>query len=61
MIEYWDFFSYGYDATPTSGGCVATTLPVEAGDDIVKRLHDVVEEVTRKPVEQPEKPRLGFL
>lgn len=30
-------------------------------DDPVKRLHEVVREVTGKPVESQPKPRIGFL
>lgn len=39
----------------------ATTLPVEAGDEKIRRLHEVVEEVTGRKVEKPAKPRIGFL
>lgn len=38
----------------------ATTLPAEEEDDTIKRLHQVVAEITGKPVEQPAKPRIGF-
>ena len=39
----------------------ASTLPPVDADDIVAKLHAVILEVTRKPVVQPEKPRMGFL
>lgn len=39
----------------------ASTLPPEEPDDIIKRLHDVVAEVTGKAVEKPARPRMGFL
>lgn len=29
--------------------------------EAVRRLREIVEEVTGKPVEQPQKPRIGFL
>ena len=40
----------------------ASTLPAEdAEDDIIKQLHAVVAEITGKPVEAPERRRMGFL
>ncbi|MEY2875251.1 MAG: hypothetical protein RLZZ373_2622 [Pseudomonadota bacterium] len=39
----------------------ATTLPSEPEDDVIERLHAVVEEVTGKPVAKRPKPRIGFL
>lgn len=40
----------------------ASTLPSEDGaDEIIKRLHQAVEDVTGKPVEQPPRRRIGFL
>lgn len=60
MIEYWDYFSYGYDA-PMPGSGMATTLPTEQERDFGAELRAVVEEVTGKPVEEPAKPRMGFL
>jgi len=39
----------------------ATTLPVDEEDDVVARLHAVVEEVTGKPVAKPEPRRIGFV
>lgn len=39
----------------------ASTLPPEAPDDAVARLHAVVKEITGKAVEVPPKPRMGFL
>lgn len=38
-----------------------TTLPPEPECEAVRRLHEVVAEVTGSPVEQPAKPRIGFL
>lgn len=38
-----------------------TTLPPEQESDVVRLLHDVVEEVTGKPVYAQEKQRIGFL
>lgn len=29
--------------------------------EAIRRLHEVVEEITGKPVEQPQKQRIGFL
>ena len=43
----------------TSG--YAGTLPAEREDDTIRRLHAVIEEITGKKVEQPVKPRIGFL
>lgn len=43
---------------------MASTLPEEPlsdGDAAVRALHDVVAEVTGKPVPQAPKPRMGFL
>jgi hypothetical protein len=39
----------------------ASTLPVDDAEDIIKRLHDVIAEVTGKHVEVPARPRIGFL
>ena len=60
MIEYWDYFTSGYDA-PTGGMGMATTLPVEAERDYGAELRAVVEEVTGKPVQPPAPRRIGFL
>lgn len=60
MIEYWDFFNEGYDV-PSGGQGTATTLPVEQERDYGAELRAVVLEVTGKPVQEPEKRRMGFL
>lgn len=39
----------------------ASTLPTEQERDIIERLHEVVAEITGKPVDRPKKPRMGFL
>lgn len=39
----------------------ATTLPVEPEDEVIKRLHEIVKEVTGIDIQRPEKPRIGFL
>ena len=39
----------------------ATTLPVGQEDDVIKRLHEIVKEVTGIEIHRPEKPRIGFL
>lgn len=51
-----DEFSYPVHSTGT-----ASVLPPQAEDDLIKRLHAVVKEITGKDVEVPEKPRMGFL
>lgn len=38
-----------------------TTLPPEPEVEAVRRLHEVVAEVTGQPVDEPAKPRIGFL
>lgn len=43
----------------TSGS--VSTLPVDDEDETITKLHQTVFEVTGKRVEQPEKPRMGFL
>ena len=60
MIEYWDFYNYGYDA-PQGGQGMATTLPVDSERDYGAELRAVVAEVTGKPCETTQKPRMGFL
>ena len=43
---------------------MATTLPEEPeayGDAAVRALREVVAEVTGRPVQTPERPRMGFL
>ena len=39
----------------------ASTLPKEDQEDIVERLHNVVEEVTGKPVKRPAARSIGFM
>jgi len=51
-----DEYSYTLHMTGT-----ASTLGPEAEDEIVKRLHAVVEEVTGKPVDKPIKRSIGFM
>jgi hypothetical protein len=60
MIEYWDFYLYGYDA-PIGGQGMATTLPTEPEKDYGAELRAVIAEVTGKPCDAPPKPRIGFL
>lgn len=60
MIPIEDDLYFYDNSTPWSSG-QATTLPVAAPDDVVAKLHAVVEEVTRKPVVKPDRPRMGFL
>lgn len=60
MIEWWDYYLYGYDA-PSVGSGMATTLPVDQERDHAAELRAVVAEVTGKPCEAPAKPRIGFL
>lgn len=52
--DYWQ------EVTPWMMG-YASCLPVEQGDDAVRQLHEVVQEITGRAVEQAEKPRMGFL
>lgn len=42
-------------------GSASATGQQDEIDDIIKRLHDVVREVTGRPVETAPKPRIGFL
>lgn len=42
-------------------GMISTLPKDDEDDDVVAKLHAVVAEITRKPVEQPTKPRMGFL
>jgi len=60
MIEYWDFWLYGYDE-PIGGSGMATTLPIDPERDHAAELRAVVAEVTGKPCDAPPKPRMGFL
>jgi hypothetical protein len=61
VIEYWDFYTYGYDA-PSGGMGTASTLPVDEQRDYGAELRAVVEEVTGRKVAEPTpKPRMGFL
>lgn len=55
-IRFDDEYAYPLHMT----GC-ATTLPEEPQDDVIAQLHAVVKEVTGRDVEQPPKPRMGFL
>lgn len=50
---------YSYPVHQTGGiGTLTVTEPVE---DVIAKLHAVIKEVTGKAVEQPSKPRMGFL
>ena len=60
MIEYWDYYTYGYEA-PQGGSGMATTLPVDQDRDRVAELREAVAEVTGKPCDAPPKARMGFL
>lgn len=60
MIEWWDYYVWGYEA-PMGGMGMATTLPVEPERDHGAELRAVAEEVTGRPVPVPAKPRMGFL
>lgn len=51
-----DEYSYPLHSTGS-----ASTLPPEQEDDTIARLHAVVKEVTGREVEQPARPRIGFL
>ena len=53
-----EFDDYSY---PLHMMGAASTLPVEQVDDVVRRLHEVVEEVTGKPVEPPKRNGMGFI
>lgn len=55
-IRLEDEFSYPLHTT----GHVST-LPPEDEDDTIKRLHEVVKEITGVAVEPPSKHRMGFL
>ncbi len=61
MIEYWDFYLEGYDASGIVGMGTASTLHSDEPRDKVAELRAVVAEVTGKPVDQPVRPRMGFL
>ena len=52
--EYWD------DPKPWMMGHISL-LPAEPENEAVRRLHEVVAEVTGKAVEPSVKPRIGFL
>jgi hypothetical protein len=39
----------------------ASTLPAEEENETVRMLREVVKEITGRDVEQPMKPRIGFL
>lgn len=42
-------------------GTAIPTAPDDEGPDVVALLHEVIAEITGKPVEPPTKPRMGFL
>ena len=60
MIEYWDFWNYGYEP-PQGGMGMASTCPDSPERDLVAELHEVVTEVTGKPSAPKPKPRIGFV
>lgn len=49
------------DSQPMSGSGYAGTLPVDAEDDVIQRLHKAVKDVTGKAVDKPAPQRMGFL
>lgn len=55
-ITLMDDWSYPLHSTGS-----ASTLPPEPEDEVIAQLHAVVKEVTGREVEQPAKPRMGFL
>lgn len=57
MAETWYSDEYHYPLHMTG---YASTLPVDDPHDPVKALHEVVAEVTRKPVPKPAVRRIGF-
>lgn len=61
MIEYWDFYTYGYDASAPAWQGTQSTLPAESERDLVAELREVVEEVTRTKLPAPPARRIGFL
>lgn len=44
-----------------SGSAHAVSSEPEEEDETIRRLHEVVKEITGKAVEAPAKPRMGFL
>lgn len=50
---------YSYPLHLTGG--IGTLTVTEVHSDVVAQLHAIVKEVTGKEVEQPVKPRMGFL
>lgn len=61
MIEYWDYWTDGYDAGGIAWQGTQSTLPVESERDLVAELRAVVEEVTRSKLPAPPVRRMGFL
>jgi hypothetical protein len=55
-----DFDDYA-ESYPVHSTGTASTLPAEQEDEVVRLLREVVKEVTGRDVEQPAKPRIGFL
>ena len=60
LIEYWDYWMNGYDATPPQSMGMASTLPAESQRDYGAELRAVIEEVTRKPCDPEQKRPIGF-
>ena len=57
MIYLNDEYSY-----PLHQSGYVSTLPVDKDEnDVISRLHDVVREITGKPVEKPTPRRFGFI
>jgi hypothetical protein len=58
MIRDFDYYT---DSYPLHSTGTASTLPAEDENEAVRLLREVVKEVTGRDVEQPAKPRIGFL
>jgi hypothetical protein len=55
-----DYESYT-DSYPLHSTGTASTLPAEDENEAVRLLREVVKEVTGRDVDEPSKPRIGFL
>jgi hypothetical protein len=56
-----DDYYYEPSILGVSGSAHAVSSDAEQEDETIRRLHEVVKEVTGKAVEQPVKQRIGFL
>lgn len=61
MIIVTEFDEYYAGSMSNMGAAHSVSSDPDPEDEAVRLLHEAVKEVTGKPVDEPAKPRMGFL